>query len=110
MVCSVCNGCFNWVHNARTCPLGPKPKTHWAILGCKNIFKEPKEFYPPKKVTKPLEGLLGCKNIFKEPKALYARPMKVTKPDPETPTESEIRVASALSEILDDDGDFIVLP
>ena len=87
-----------------------KSKSLEGLFGCKNIFKEPKTFYTPKKVTKPLEGLLGCQNIFKEPKALYARPMKVTKPDPETPTESEIRVASALSEILDDDGDFIVLP
>jgi len=48
------------------------------FAGCKNIFKEPKSFYTPKKVRKSLEGLAGCQNIFKEPKSFYT-PKKVRK-------------------------------
>ena len=75
MVCSICNGSINYVHNARTCPLNPNrvscgkkvKKPLDGLLGCQNIFKEPKTFYNTKKVRKPLEGLAGCLNIFKEP-------------------------------------------
>ena len=49
------------------------------FAGCKNIFKEPKSFYTPKKVRKSLEGLAGCQNIFKEPKSFYTA-KKVRKP------------------------------
>jgi len=49
------------------------PKTLEGLSGCQNIWKEPKEFYTKKKAPKTLEGLSGCQNIWKEPKELYTK-------------------------------------
>ena len=43
------------------------------LEGCKNIWKEPRDFYTKKKVRKVLEGLEDCKNIWKEPRDYYTK-------------------------------------
>ena len=69
----------NKVMNTIAARRAPVRKRIEGFAGCKNIFKEPKSFYTPKKVRKPLEGLAGCQKIFKEPKSFYTA-KKVQKP------------------------------
>jgi len=94
----VCSHCGSIGHNKRTClksseatpsekraakalaSLLPPPnkakkvsKPLEGLIGCQNIWKEPKEFYTKKKVPKTLEGLSGCQNIWKEPKEFYTK-------------------------------------
>ena len=60
MVCSHCNGLVTKKHNKRTCPIFLA--SQGGCAPCKPVEK---------KERKVLEGLEGCKNIWKEPRDYY---------------------------------------
>ena len=72
----VCSQCGSMGHNKRTCfrRVVTSPKV---TPSEKRVAKALSALLPPpnktKKVSKPLDGLIGCQNIWKEPKDYYTK-------------------------------------